>query len=614
VDFNFDEIIKGEENRYLKHQFLESNLTSTYNVTYYKLEISVNPDTQFIAGSVLVYFVPNKDILEINFDLNSILMVDSVKYGANHEVFSHKENVISVNKVFTAGSLDSLRFYYHGEPPKNGTSFVQSEHNGTPIIWTLSEPYGAVDWWPHKQSLLDKADSLDLIVWTSKGNKVAGNGSLESTEIHGDSIRVHWKCRYPIVPYLVAISVTPYAEISFQTPLQNGGLFVQNYVYKEDSASALISLPVTDSLLRFYDSIIGPYPFMNEKYGHAQFGRGGGMEHQTMSFMYHFGFGLTAHELAHQWFGDLITCGSWQDIWLNEGFATYFSGVPLEFMYNGEFWLEWKQNNLERATSEPEGSIYVSDTTDVGRIFNPNLSYAKGGHVLHMLRKQIGDSLFFKGIRSYSADTNLMYKTAITEDFFRHIELVADTNLQLFMMQWIYGQGFPSYNLEWEQIGDNLKIKLAQTTSHASVPFYYLKVPVLLEGDNGLRKLMWLKHEDNGQLFEIDVTFEVKKITINSEYDIISKANFVINKSSFTDLVLYPNPTSDVLTVIPGGDFSRVTAYKVFSADGRIMLQADDLINTTAWSINVNKWVQGNYKMVLYSGIATVTKSFVVVK
>ena len=612
--FDLTEIIESEKSQTSVQNFNQTEATQNYDVTYYKLHLNVDPDTLFIQGTVTIFFIPFKNITEIVFDLNTHLSTDSIYHQNTAIPFNHTDNVINIQKTFQKNKLDSVTIFYHGSPVKGKTSFVVDQHNGTPILWTLSEPYGAKDWWPCKQSLTDKADSSDVFVTTTSMNKVASNGVLISEKINGNATTTHWQNRYPIAPYLIAIAVTPYAEISFNTSLQNGNLFVQNYVYKEDSAQVRSQLFTTDTLLRYYDSLIGPYPFMNEKYGHAQFGRGGGMEHQTMSFMFHFGFSLNAHEMAHQWFGDKITCGSWHDIWLNEGFATYFAGLPLETMYNGIYWNDWKTTNLERATNIPNGSVYVYDTTDVSRIFDPNLSYAKGAYVLHMLRFQIGDSAFFKGIRSYLSDPNLAYKTALTPDFFGHLENSSGLSLTTFQNQWIYGKGYPSYNLEWDQLNDKVQSKLTQTTSDQSTEFFFLDVPILMISNDGDSLFVKIHHTQNNQENQFKVPFTVRKVIIDPNLELISKANFVFNKSQISDIKIYPVPTNNHLTISPGGEFSRITGYKIISYDGKIIVETSGLNNLSKWSIDVSTLSQGAYQLILYSDKKSITKGFIISK
>ena len=194
--------------------------------------------------------------------------------------------------------------------------------------------------------------------------------------------------------------------------------------------------------IKYYSNIFGPYPFIKEKYGQVQFGWGGGMEHQTSTFIVTPNETLMAHELAHQWFGDKITCASWQDVWLNEGFATYLTSMDAEVLFP-QLTLLLRKQEIEKITSVPGGSVFVDDTSNVNRIFDSRLTYIKGSHLLYMLRWILGDSLFFRGMRSYLNDPSISYGFATTKDLQKNLEKVSGGNLDYFFKEWFYGQGYP---------------------------------------------------------------------------------------------------------------------------------------------------------------------------
>jgi aminopeptidase N len=437
------EIIEKEKVKYP----IRTNKSSTgtnYDVKYHRCYWQINPQVYYIKGVVTTYYVAKQTLSQIDFDLSDILTVDSVKYHNLNVTFSHQNNILSVSGLnVTQNTLDSITIYYQGVPSNTGFgSFIQSAHANDSIIWTLSEPYGAKDWWPSKENLNDKIDSTDIYIEVPQGNRAASNGVLISTQLTGSNVIYHWKHRYPIDYYLIALAVTNYAEYVQNIPLSTGTLFMQNYFYPEDSISNSNDVQGFPPIIQLYDTLFTPYPFMNEKYGHAQFGWGGGMEHQTMSFMGGFGHELMAHELAHQWFGNKITCATWQDIWLNEGFATYLTGLTYEHMFNGYWWPIWKRNQINRITSQPNGSVFCNDTTNVNRIFDGRLSYAKGAYVLHMLRWVVGDSAFFAGVRNYLNDSLLAYALAYTNNLKSHLELASGRDLTEFFNDWFFSALF----------------------------------------------------------------------------------------------------------------------------------------------------------------------------
>ena len=445
-------LVEQEKERHGRMKTFTANpFTQSYDLKYHRLEWQVDPAVRYISGKVTSYFVPTQaNFNQVNFDLEKSMTVNAVTFHGAAVSFSQTGNdrlQINLPQTLAIGALDSITVEYEGEPVKDQFgSFTTSKHNGTPILWTLSEPYGAKNWWPCKQDLTDKIDSIDIIVSTPAIYRVATNGLLvEEREIGKDQKIYHWQHRYPIPAYLIMIAVTNYAEFTDNVYLEDGGSIpILNYVYPEKLDRAQIQLKATIGQMELFNELFGIYPFAKEKYGHAQFGWGGGMEHQTMSSMGSFSSGLQAHELAHQWFGDMVTCASWEDIWLNEGFATYLTALTYEFLSpTSSAWMSWKTSTINSVTKEPGGSTWVEDTTNISRIFNYRLSYQKGALLLHMLRWKLGDNDFFQGARNYLQDPDLAYGYATTSDLQRHLEEVSGLDLSVFFCRLVLWPGIP---------------------------------------------------------------------------------------------------------------------------------------------------------------------------
>jgi aminopeptidase N len=506
------------------------------------------------------------------------MRVDSVIQHKQKITFSQNENklLIELTRTLNLMELDSLQIFYQGEPEpeiKGFGAFTKSEHAGTPIIFTLSEPYGAMEWWPCKQSLIDKIDSIDIIVTTPEMYRTASNGVVVSDTVINGFREMHWKHRHPITTYLVAIAVTNYAVYSDGLDLDDGRkIEILNYVYPENLDTAKVRTPVTTEFIELYNRLIGEYPFADEKYGHAQFGWGGGMEHQTMSFMYNFNYELIAHELAHQWFGDYITCGSWQDIWLNEGFATYLTGLVYENLQDGYWWPKWKKLNVDRIISKIDGSVYVKDTTKVDDIFSGRLSYSKGAYLLHMLRWILGDENFFKGMKNYYNDPEIANSFALTNDFVKHMENVGDTTLTEFFNDWFYGEGYPIYSAGFTPVENGLlKITLSQTSSHPSVEFFEMPVPVRVYNFDKTDSLNFrLVQTKNNQEFFVDIDFNVAELKIDPDLWLVSKTSQIVSVQpdlQFNKIAVYPNPfTSQFSIQLPENE--RLISLLLYNSEG----------------------------------------------
>lgn len=531
---------------------------SGYDVKYMRMNLNIDPAVLYLSGSVATVFEARKDVTSIEMQLITAFTVDSIIYQGSPLTFQHEEPwtlTIQFPQILETGTQYEIVIYYRGEPD-SGQGFGSvgiGPHGGIPAFWTLSEPYGARDWWPGKNDLTDKIDSVDIIVNSPEAYRTASLGLLVNDVVVSGTRTNHWKHNYPVVPYLVAVAVTNYAVYTDTSYSAGRMVPIINYVYPEKLNERKQETKITAEFMALFSDLFTEYPFIEEKYGHAEFGWGGGMEHQTMSFMGRFDFDIIAHELAHQWFGDMVTLNSWHDIWLNEGFATYLTGLAYENLSNDLYWPIWKTNVINAIVSQPGGSVYVPDTTNVSRIFSSRLSYYKGAMVLHGLRWTIGDSAFFAACRNYLNDPVAQYGFASTEMLKDYLEEAGGIDLTEYFEDWYYGEGYPSYVLSLTtQEDQTYHAELSQTTSHPSVDFFEMKVPVLLSGE-GRDTLVIFNHTSNNQVYQIDPGFTVESITIDPEKWIISANNQVLLDSSNPNidsrLRIYPNPASDRIRI-----------------------------------------------------------------
>ncbi len=516
----------------------------------------VDPRIQYIKGDISYHFFTRETNSIISFDLSTALTVDSVTYHQSNITYTHTNDVLEITlpNTLPLNHFDSIKIAYHGVPQQSGFgAFSIGKHSNGPVLWTLSEPYGDKEWWPCQSNLNNKIDSIDITVKTPKPYLVASNGLLMSNDSIDTFYIQHWKHRYPIASYLVAIAVSNYTVLNDTIQLNGGVMPFINYIYPTQIEFKKNQLQETKSIIHLFESLFGDYPFRKEKYGHAQCNFSGGMEHQTMSFMNNFNTSLVAHELAHQWFGNKVTCASWQDIWLNEGLASYLTGLIYDFDRNDSLWQLFKKQSLAEALDAKTGSVFVEDTSSVSRIFDNTLSYVKGSYLIHMLRWIIGDEQFFLACRNYLNDPKLAYSFSNTEIFKSHLENVSGLNLDEFFDDWFYGEGHPSYEILWEQKENNeLEINIKQQTSSSKVDFFEMPIPLHLS-NNTFDTIIRINNTFSDQSYLIPLHHKITSIVpdperwLLAEYKISNKAEL----EDFDKLIVnsYPNPTSKLLNL-----------------------------------------------------------------
>ena len=616
-----DEIAAGERNTFLRAQSVNRSLASSnFQVSYYRCNWNIDPAVRYIKGSVTSHFITNSAANSIAFDLATQLTVDSVYFHGNKIPFTRPTDLVQINFPVTIapGQKDSVTIFYQGTPPNNAFgSFSQTTHSGTPVLWTLSEPYGARDWWPCRNGLDDKADSIDIFISTPVLFRAATNGMLMNETDNGVIRTVYYKHRYPIASYLVAIAATNYKILNHSVQLGSVNLPMVTYCYPEDEVLFQQNTPKVLQQLALFHQYFSPYPFINERYGHTQFSWGGGMEHQTNSFIVSPNESLMAHELAHQWFGDKITCGSWQDIWLNEGFATYLSYFYFEQVDPTNQINRLKSLN-NAITNFPDGSVWVDDTTSVARIFSSRLSYNKGAYLLHMLRWVLSDTLFFRGVRQYITDPKLAYGFARTADLKKHLEQVGNKDLTEFFNDWFTGQGYPSYTVKWNQDADNrASILVSQVTSHSSVT--YFEMPLALKFRNSLQqKTVVVNNTANNEFFSEEIGFKADTVIIDPDYWILSRNNISIKDPTLkipdNEIKVYPVPSStNSVTLSITNPVSKKINLRIFNAMGQLVWQQQ--VDTPGLfekiQINISKFSAGVYLLRIDAGNFKTTRHII---
>lgn len=422
-----------------------------FDVTYYGLHLRIDPNKEQLDGSVNMRARSTaNELRELYLDFDANMSVTAVSGDAVG--FTRQGNllILQLGQPVARGATVQTRISYSGRPQSGGFGgFVFGGQNGQPLVWTLSEPYFARTWWPCKDTPADKADSVDIVVTVPDGLTAVSNGSLRRQQDNGDgTVTFHWHEQYPITTYLVSLAITNYATFTqWFRYSPTDSMAVRHYIYPTNLEAARQGLHDMIDMLRFFHDTFAPYPFLEEKYGVAQFGWGGGMEHQTISSQGSFYAALNAHELAHQWWGDMITNATWGDIWLNEGFASYSEALYFEAKLGRDYlhqYMSWMANDYR-------GSIFRSDTTSVGSIFN-RIVYDKGAWVLHMLRHIAGDAEFFALLRAYATDQRFVHGNVTTAAFRQFCEEVLERDLGWFFDAWIYGTGRPHYRYAWQAV------------------------------------------------------------------------------------------------------------------------------------------------------------------
>ncbi|MDX2118621.1 MAG: M1 family aminopeptidase [Planctomycetota bacterium] len=545
------------------------------DVTNYNIDFEIFPSTRTITGTVIMTVKAVNAVNQFTFVLSDSFTITTITSNGvalgNVAIANGYQRRVNLDRTYNPGETFTFRVSYTGAASGSGFgSITWGTQGGQNLVYTLSQPYYAGTWWCTKDAPIggpgDMSDKATVqIAITAPSTMVSlSNGLLQGTDtLSGSRKRYRWATNYPTAPYLVFFASTNYNQwtknyVYTKPDGTTGSMPVQFALYPgSDNASNRAAWEKSVQMLAAFKPVYGEYPFINEKYGMYQFGFSGGMEHQTFTGQGGFWEDVTAHELGHQWWGDNVTCRFWNDIWLNEGFATFSEAVWEERKPGSTGLPAYLSAMLSRRPSAlgVDRAVYVTNTASEGAIFNSDSSYRKGAWVVHMLRKVMGDTTFWNTLAAYRA----MYQgsAATTDDFRAVCESVSGLNLERYFDQWVYFKGTPTYNYGFTTRTVNgknyVKMSLRQTQD-ATFPVYQMPIDVRVTRTGGTSTFVINNDQlSSGYVLPLGTVTGASAITLDPDNWILTKAKnseaYVTTAPALVEVSPAINATLEAATV-----------------------------------------------------------------
>jgi|GEM_PF-342262 len=519
--------------------YRQSGNEESYDAKFYSLDLNLDTLNHMLSGTVRADVqVTNGPLTTVDLDLVNNMVVRACTCAGHSATFTHANDLLTIrlDRSYANGEIVSVTITYDGDPTNAGDTWGWDTQAGKSIVWSLSEPFGGRTWWPSKDWSEDKADSVYIRVTAPTGMITASNGKLVSATDDGVHSVYEWHELYPIATYLVSITSNPfsvYSDYFHYSP--SDSMEIKFFMYQEDVEQARDVNSKVKNMLGIFSNSYGLYPFITEKYGEAEFPWGGGMEHQTCTSLGAFSEWILAHELSHQWWGDMVTCRDFHHVWLNEGFATFSEAIYAEALGG----IDAFHRDLDFNKYFGSGTIYVPDLNDWNRIFNGDLSYNKASWVLCMLRHVLGDDVFFQSLAAYRAQ--YQYGTAVTENFRDVCERVSGKDLHYFFQEWIYGEYYPAYKYDFTVTpgggGYDVAVNLQQTQSWQ---IFKMPLDVTVQWDGGSQTFVMMDSVAT-QMINLHVANQPTAVKIDKDDWVLKTVDEPIYNPTFDRSILVVN-------------------------------------------------------------------------
>jgi len=497
------------------------------DVLKYEFHIRVNDSTDVIQGQTIINFKLQKTIQNINLNFVNIdisgkgMQVLKVLYDKNVTNFKQQNNFLNINVLNKdLNKNHNINILYQGIP-KDGL-IISKNKFGNRTFFGDNWPNRARNWLPCIDYLSDKA-YVAFYVTAPNHYKVVANGILkDSIKLNNNNTLSHWQSSVPLSTDIMVVGI---ADFAVQNLKKVGGTPVSSWVYPQNKKEGFYDYAQAREILKFYISLFGPYPY--KKLANVQSKtRFGGMENASNIFYSEksvtgkrYSESILAHEIVHQWFGDSATETDWPHLWLSEGFATYFTDVYLEHKFGktklDSILKKQRQKIIVFSKIWPK-PIIDNQTTNLMRLLNAN-SYEKGCWFLHMLRKKIGDKLFYKSVRTYY--NTYKFKNADTKDFRLIAEEVSGEKLDSFFNQWLYKVGQPELDINWDYNYKKITFTINQVQEFKTIFKMPLTVKIVFEDNSSVLKTFHISKKE--EVFTLSIIKKPINILLDPHTDLL---------------------------------------------------------------------------------------------
>lgn len=609
----------------------------SFDVLRYTMDIDLmenftSPYPHNFTSDLVILFKVDSTLNSIQLNAqNSSITIDEV--GLAGITYTHANNILTIelDQTYNPGDTVEVAVAYHHENIDDGAFYC-----GGGFVFTDCEPEGARRWFPCWDSPADKAQ-LEVFASVPSDVRLGSNGVLIDSTYSGDMLTYHWQSLSPIATYLMVLTAKKNynLDIYYWERPSDGAMIPFRYYYSDESPDLISQKASTvNDMSDWFSASYGEYPF--EKNGFATLNNEfvwGGMENQTLTSLCQgcWGDWLLAHEFAHQWFGDMISPGTWADLWLNEGFATWSEAYWDESVGGYAAY----KNNIEGNASQylsanPGWPIYnpewIEETPPNNVLFNGAITYNKASCVIHQFRYIVGDSLFFEAIWNYATDTmNFMYQNTVTEDFIDKMSASVGEDMSWYFTPWLNQPNNPVYKNEYyfqKESSEEWSVHFLANQIQSNAPFFPMELNIFIAFLDGSDTTIRFRNMINEEEFVFNFSTEPVYLAFDLSNEIVLKQASLIlsekeinqkNKAGYIKTV--PNPASNEVTFVYEIMEAGPAKIELYSLTGKQLMEVMNNTQTAGThelKIETRQLDAGIYFYILTTGGHTYVQKLII--